>query len=204
MTMKMKPVAAVILYLLLLPGIAAASRRLPVDGGSVTSGIGWRLDPFGSGRMTYHRGVDIAVPQGTPVYPTQRGTVTFAGSYKGYGNLVVVDHGNGYVTLYGHNSTIRVTTGQAVDTETVLALAGSTGRSTGPHVHYEVRQYPGYGGRALELPEAQLTAMADGEDNTLDEDHAAGKGDGEEETVEEEVPLHPLAGLALPGGDELP
>ncbi len=204
MTMDMKPVVAVILCLLLLPGAAVASRRLPVDGGSVTSGIGWRLDPFGSGRMTYHRGVDIAVPRGTPVYPTQRGTVTFAGSYKGYGNLVAVDHGNGYVTLYGHNSTIRVTPGQAVDTKTVLALAGSTGRSTGPHVHYEVRQYPGYGGKAQELPEALLTAMADGKDNGVDEDHAAGKGDGEEDAVEEEAPLHPLAGLALPGGDELP
>lgn len=199
----MRRIIALILCLLLLPSLAAASRKLPVDGGTVTSGVGWRLDPFGSGRMVYHYGVDIAVPEGTPVYPTQRGTVTFAGPYKGYGNLVAVDHGNGYVTLYGHNATLRVTPGQGVDTKTVIALAGSTGRSTGPHVHYEVRQIPGYDKKARERLEEQLKALVAEKVNGWVEEHVAGKGDGEEEERAEES-RHPLAGLALPGGEELP
>lgn len=121
---------------------ASTERRWPVDGGSITSGIGWRPDPFGSGRMVYHHGVDIAVPEGTPVHPTQIGTVIFAGPYKGYGNLVVIDHGNGYETIYGHNSSLLVKPGDRVDQQTVIALSGNTGHSTGPHVHYEVRQFP--------------------------------------------------------------
>jgi|GEM_PF-1000601 len=198
----MKRIIAHILSLLLfLPALAFAARQLPVDGGTVTSGIGWRLDPFGSGRMTYHQGVDIAVPEGTPVYPTQRGTVSYAGPYKGYGNLVAVDHGNGYVTLYGHNSAIRVMAGQAVDTKTVIALAGSTGRSTGPHVHYEVRQIPGHDKKARERLEEQLKAMVTEKVNGWVEEHVAGKGEGDEA---EESRRHPLAGLALPGGEELP
>lgn len=127
---------------LLLAGTALAARTSPVDGGVLTSGPGLRLDPFGSGRTVQHTGWDIAVPAGTPVYPTQVGTVYFAGPYKGYGNLVAVEHGQGFLTLYGHNSEILVKTGQRVDTKTVIARAGSTGRSTGPHVHYEVRQLP--------------------------------------------------------------
>ena len=199
----MKQTIAAIFILLLLPALAAASRQLPVDRGTVTSGIGWRLDPFGSGRMTYHQGVDIAVPEGTPVYPTQRGTVAFAGPYKGYGNLVAVDHGNGYVTLYGHNSTIRVTPGQAVDTKTVIALAGSTGRSTGPHVHYEVRQIPGYEKKARERLEEQLKALVVEKVNGLVEEHIA-RGEGDDGGNTGEPRQHPLAGLALPGGEELP
>jgi len=118
---------------------AAAARKSPVDGGTLTSGPGMRLDPFGSGRMTMHNGWDIAVPLGTPVYPTQDGTVYFAGPYKGYGNLVVVEHGKGVVSLYGHNAELLVQAGQKVTPKTVIAKAGSTGRSTGPHVHYELR-----------------------------------------------------------------
>ncbi len=128
--------------LLLLAATALAARTSPVDGGVLTSGPGLRLDPFGSGRMVQHNGWDIAVPAGTPVYPTQDGTVYFAGPYKGYGNLVAVEHGQGVLTLYGHNSEVLVKPGQRVDTKTVIAHAGSTGRSTGPHVHYEVRQLP--------------------------------------------------------------
>lgn len=132
------------LALLLLPAASLAGRKSPVDGGVITSGVGWRLDPFGSGRMTYHHGYDIAVPSGTPVYAVEAGTVYFAGTYKGYGEMVAVDHGNGYVTIYGHNSQLKVKSGDRVQTTTVLALSGSTGRSTGPHVHYEMRQVPGY------------------------------------------------------------
>ncbi len=130
------------LCLLLIANTALAARTSPVDGGVLTSGPGLRLDPFGSGRMVQHNGWDIAVPAGTSVYPTQEGTVYYAGPYKGYGNLVAVEHGQGVLTLYGHNSEILVKTGQRVDTKTVIARAGSTGRSTGPHVHYEVRQLP--------------------------------------------------------------
>src|SRR5574340_933514 len=135
---------AALFVALSLPAFALAARQSPVDGGTVTSGVGWRPDPFGSGRMVYHNGYDIAVPVGTPVHPTQAGTVYFAGPYKGYGNLVAVEHGEGYVTMYGHNAEILVKPGDAVDTNTVIALSGSTGRSTGPHVHYEIRQLPGY------------------------------------------------------------
>ena len=121
--------------------LAYADRKSPVDGGALTSSPGWRMDPFGSGRTVWHNGWDIAVPSGTPVYPTQSGTVYYAGPYKGYGNLVAILHGKGYVSLYGHNQELLVKTGQEVTTKTVIARSGNTGRSTGPHVHYEVRHY---------------------------------------------------------------
>ncbi|MRR58998.1 MAG: M23 family metallopeptidase [Deltaproteobacteria bacterium] len=135
---------SMLLFLLLFPAVSFADRSMPVDGGRITSGVGWRLDPFGSGRMTYHRGYDIAVPEGTPVFPVKKGTVYFSGPYKGYGNLVAVNHGNGLLTLYGHNATVKVTAGDRVDSKTVIALSGNTGRSTGPHVHFEVRELAGY------------------------------------------------------------
>ena len=130
--------------MVILPLTVHAARQSPVDRGVVTSGVGYRVDPFGSGRMVYHNGYDIAVPVGTPVYPTQMGTVYFAGPHRGYGQLVAVQHGEGYVSYYGHNSDILVKPGQYVDTNTVIALSGNSGRSTGPHVHYEIRQIPGY------------------------------------------------------------
>ncbi len=136
----MKYTVFLILLIMLFPAPSRGERTSPVDRGKVTSGIGWRLDPFGSGKMMYHRGYDISVPTGTPVYSVSPGTVYYAGPYKGYGNLVAVDHGNGYLTLYGHNSVLKVTRGQRVNDTTVIALSGSTGRSTGPHVHYELRR----------------------------------------------------------------
>jgi len=128
--------------LLLYVQSAAADRYYPVDYGRVTSDRGWRVDPFGSGQRHFHQGWDIACPSGTPVYPTQMGIVLFAGKYKGYGQLVAVDHRNGYVTLYAHNSRLLVQTGQPVDSITCIALSGNTGRSTGPHLHYEIRMWP--------------------------------------------------------------
>lgn len=136
----MKGVPFLLALLLLFSSPSLADRTSPVDKGRITSGVGWRLDPFGSGKMVYHRGYDIAVPTGTPVYSVSEGTVYYAGPYKGYGNLVAVNHGNGYMTLYGHNSEVKVTRGQRVGDKTVIALSGSTGRSTGPHVHYELRR----------------------------------------------------------------
>ncbi len=153
----MKLLSALIIALLLLPLAAQAARVSPVDSGAITSVKGWRLDPFGSGRQVYHSGYDIAVALGTPVHPTQVGTVFFAGPFHGYGNLVAIDHGNGYLTYYGHNSEILVKPGDKVDTDSVIALSGSTGRSTGPHLHYEMRYIPSLAGR----PPAQLADTAE-------------------------------------------
>lgn len=167
---------AALFVALSLPAFALAARQSPVDGGTVTSGVGWRPDPFGSGRMVYHNGYDIAVPVGTPVHPTQAGTVYFAGPYKGYGNLVAVEHGKGFVTFYGHNSEVLVKPGQLVDTNTVIALSGSTGRSTGPHVHYEVRQFPGAEKRERAQLEAGVKDIIKKNVDTWVEDYVGGKG----------------------------
>jgi murein DD-endopeptidase MepM/ murein hydrolase activator NlpD len=100
--------------------------------GVVTSGFGWRW-----GRM--HEGIDIAVGSGTPVVSAASGTVIVAGWMGGYGNLVVVDHGNGVATAYGHNTSVTVGVGQTVAQGQLIAYSGNTGHSTGPHVHFEVR-----------------------------------------------------------------
>jgi murein DD-endopeptidase MepM/ murein hydrolase activator NlpD len=103
----------------------------PVSG-PVTSGFGWRW-----GRM--HEGIDIAVPSGTAVAAAASGVVIYAGWMGGYGNLVLIDHGGGIATAYGHNSSIVVGNGSSVSQGQTIALSGSTGNSTGPHVHFEVR-----------------------------------------------------------------
>jgi murein DD-endopeptidase MepM/ murein hydrolase activator NlpD len=86
-----------------------------------------------------HEGIDIAVPTGTPVAAAAAGTIIHAGWMGGYGNLVVIDHGGGLSTAYGHNSSVAVGYGQPVAQGQIIAYAGSTGNSTGPHVHFEVR-----------------------------------------------------------------
>lgn len=106
--------------------------------GTVTSGFGLRISPFGDGNEL-HPGTDIAYTMGAPVVATADGEVVVSGLAGGYGNLVQIDHGNGIATLYGHNSQLAVTVGQQVKKGQVIAYAGSTGKSTGPHVHYEVR-----------------------------------------------------------------
>jgi murein DD-endopeptidase MepM/ murein hydrolase activator NlpD len=105
--------------------------------GYITSGFGTRSDPFNGGRA-HHMGIDFSARTGDPVLSAAGGVVSFAGVKSGYGNVVEVDHGNGYSTLYGHNSRLIVRAGDIVRAGQQLAKAGSTGRSTGPHVHFEV------------------------------------------------------------------
>ena len=105
--------------------------------GYITSGFGTRSDPFNGGRA-HHLGIDFSAHTGDPVLSAAGGVVSFAGIKSGYGNVVEVDHGNGYSTLYGHNSRLVVRVGDIVRAGQQLAKAGSTGRSTGPHVHFEV------------------------------------------------------------------
>ncbi len=113
--------------------------RDPLRGkGRLTSSFGTRIDPF-THKPTFHGGVDIAVPVGTKVYPAMPGKVIFTG-YKGnYGYLVIIEHGFGYQTYYGHLSKILVRPGTQVDYDKEIALSGNTGRTTGPHLHFEIR-----------------------------------------------------------------
>jgi murein DD-endopeptidase MepM/ murein hydrolase activator NlpD len=110
----------------------------PLPQAIITSGFGARLDPF-LGRPAMHPGIDYAALEGSLAYATAAGTVIVAGENGGYGNMVEIDHGNGITTRYGHLSEIDVHVGQVVGKDTVLGKTGSTGRSTGPHLHYEVR-----------------------------------------------------------------
>ncbi len=116
---------------------ADAPSMWPVTG-EISSPFGWRESPGGIG-SAYHEGVDIATDYDTPVHVTADGVVTKTGWVDGYGYLVEVRHANGVVTRYGHNSAIVVYEGQQVHQGDTVALAGSTGNSTGPHAHYEVR-----------------------------------------------------------------
>ena len=109
----------------------------PVNG-VVTSPYGYRTHPI-FGTTIYHSGMDIGVDYGTPVHAADGGVVVEAGWISGYGYAVIIDHGNGLSTLYGHNQELAVSEGQSVSQGQVIAYAGSTGNSTGPHVHFEVR-----------------------------------------------------------------
>jgi len=109
----------------------------PVSTGYISSGFGERVDPF-TGSEEFHEGIDFAAPQGTPIRAVAAGIVTFAGPRGGYGDMVQIDHGNGYSTRYGHAQKVLVHVGETVQRGDEVALLGSTGRSTGPHVHFEV------------------------------------------------------------------
>lgn len=109
----------------------------PLEQSRVTSSFGRRRDPF-TGRLAWHRGIDLRAPHGTPVLASAEGRVIRAGYYGAYGRLVEMDHGNGLRTRYAHNSRLAVKVGQWVRRGEVLAYVGSTGRANAPHLHYEV------------------------------------------------------------------
>ena len=109
----------------------------PVAQGYVSSSYGYRRDPF-NGRSRMHRGIDFAAKTGTPIYSVAVGVISFVGRKGGYGNAVEVDHGNGLVSRYGHLSKFKIEIGALVKKGDLIALAGSTGRSTGPHLHLEI------------------------------------------------------------------
>lgn len=119
------------------PGGAPATLMWPVSG-TITSPFGWRRNPFG-GAPEFHQGLDIGAPMGTTIVAAAAGTVISAGWYGGYGNYVLIDHGGGMSTGYGHLSQIFVSNGQSVQKGQAIGAVGSTGYSTGPHLHFEVR-----------------------------------------------------------------
>jgi murein DD-endopeptidase MepM/ murein hydrolase activator NlpD len=114
------------------PTVRSSSGFIWPASGVVTSGFGWRW-----GRM--HEGLDIAASYGAPISAASSGTVIYAGWMGGYGNLVVIDHGGGLATAYGHQSSIAVSSGSQVSQGQTIGYVGSTGHSTGPHLHFEVR-----------------------------------------------------------------
>ena len=125
-----------------VPFIGADGFCSPIGSGwesRVTSEFGNRIDPI-TGKRKGHTGMDLAVPTGTPIRAALGGTVTVS-KYNagGYGYYVMIDHGNGLTTLYGHCSQLQARVGQTVQAGDIIALSGSTGRSTGPHLHFEVR-----------------------------------------------------------------
>ena len=117
---------------------------MPLEG-KVSSHYGWRRDPF-TEEPRFHKGVDLAAPRGTPVLSSAEGTVVFSGWQGGYGNTVVIRHPDGYETRYAHNAQNLVHEGEHVGQGDMIARVGSTGRSTGPHLHFEVTK----GGKAVD------------------------------------------------------
>jgi len=111
----------------------------PVANAYISSSFGYRRSPTG-GYWEHHNGLDLAAPTGTPIVASAGGTIIFVGRLPYYGETVEIDHGNGITSLYGHCSNISVETGERVQQRQIVAYIGSTGRSTGPHVHYEVRE----------------------------------------------------------------
>lgn len=132
--------AALAEYQLARKSLLDAPVRTPIAGHpAVSSNFGNRTDPF-LNRPAFHAGMDFRAATGTPVLSAANGTVTFAGTNGGYGQMVDVDHGNGLITRYAHLSRLFVSKGQTISGGEQIGLAGSTGRSTGPHLHFEVRR----------------------------------------------------------------
>ena len=121
-----------------LSNVGDGSFGWPLDGGEISSFYGYRVDPFGSGGGDFHPGLDIAQNYGEPVKAANTGTVEMAGWNGGYGRYIRIDHGNGLETAYGHMSALVVEPGQKVSKGQVIGFVGSSGASTGPHLHFEV------------------------------------------------------------------
>ncbi|MET0370174.1 MAG: M23 family metallopeptidase [Sphingobium sp.] len=119
-------------------GLAGIPQVLPASLEFISSGFGYRSDPF-TGGAAFHAGLDFRGPVGAPIYAAAKGVVSFAGIRQGYGNCIEIDHGNGLMTRYAHMSAFRARIGQPVSAGAVIGAIGSTGRSTGPHLHFEVR-----------------------------------------------------------------
>jgi murein DD-endopeptidase MepM/ murein hydrolase activator NlpD len=118
-------------------------REIPLGypyGGPKSSDYGFRRNPFGGVSTEFHAGIDLKGAPGDPIYATGDGIVSRCDFYGGYGNAVVIDHKSGYQSLYGHLSGVNVTDGQQVKAGDIIGFLGSTGRSTGPHLHYEIRK----------------------------------------------------------------
>lgn len=125
-----------------LPSGHQCDGELPVHGATLTSGFGARRHPV-HGRTHHHDGLDLAAPRGSAIHPVRPGTVVFAGERGAYGNVVEVRHDNGLVSRYAHCDRLEVREGQRVGQEDVLGTVGSTGRTTGPHLHLEIRDAAG-------------------------------------------------------------
>ena len=119
-------------------GLQGIPQVVPAAGTRISSGFGYRSDPF-AGTAAFHAGLDFKGPTGAPIFAAARGRVAFVGPRSGYGKCVEIDHGNGLRTRYAHMSAFRSRLGQLVDAGQVIGAVGSTGRSTGPHLHFEVR-----------------------------------------------------------------
>ncbi len=119
-------------------GLQGIPQVLPASIESISSGFGYRSDPF-SGRGAMHSGLDFRGPIGAPIYAAADGTVSFVGNKGGYGKVVEITHGNGLMTRYAHMSRFAATVGRKVAAGSVIGAIGNTGRSTGPHLHFEVR-----------------------------------------------------------------
>lgn len=125
-------------------GLEGIPQVVPAAGNRISSSFGYRSDPF-RGSPAFHAGLDFRGPTGTPIYAAARGKVAFVGRRGGYGNCVEIDHGNGLRTRYAHMSAFHARVGQPVEAGQAIGEVGSTGRSTGPHLHFEVRLH----GRAI-------------------------------------------------------
>lgn len=155
------------------PAAVSVPSRMPVESAALTSGYGMRTHPVLGGRRQ-HKGVDLAQPTGTPVYATADGVISKADWFSSYGLYISIEHGAEIQTRYGHLSRLNVAAGQAVHKGDLIGFVGSTGRSTGPHLHYEVRiagnsvnpvpYLQGMGSAQLPAGTAAL-AMGDGEDD---------------------------------------
>jgi murein DD-endopeptidase MepM/ murein hydrolase activator NlpD len=156
------------------PGSVSVPSRMPVDGAALTSGFGMRNHPVLGGRRQ-HRGVDLSQPTGTPVYATADGVISKAEWFSSYGLYIAVEHGADIQTRYGHLSRLAVAAGQSVKKGDLIGYVGSTGRSTGPHLHYEVR-IAGTAVNPVPYMQGQIRSLA-----AIPAVAASAQGDGDDE-----------------------